>query len=152
MKCPYCDSSEDKVVDSRSSQEGRAIRRRRECLGCGRRYTTYEYVEDISPVVIKSDGRRESFDRQKLIRGIKLACTKRPVPMERIEKMADEIEAEIGGLMDKEVNSKKIGEMVMDRLRTLDEIAYVRFASVYRDFQDKTEFVEELKKLLGKEQ
>jgi len=149
MRCPYCGSLEDRVVDSRSSREGRAIRRRRECIGCGKRFTTYEYVEDVSFSVIKSDGRREPFARQKLLNGIRLACTKRPVSIAQIEAMVDEIESEVVGLQEREVSTKKIGELVMDKLRKLDEVAYVRFASVYRAFKDKREFMEELSKLLS---
>ncbi|MCD6336459.1 MAG: transcriptional regulator NrdR [Candidatus Latescibacterota bacterium] len=151
MRCPNCGSLEDRVVDSRSSREGREIRRRRECLACGKRFTTYEYVEDASFTVIKSDGRREAFNRQKLLNGIRLACTKRPVSIARIEAMVDDIESEVVGLQEREVDAKQIGELVMDRLRKLDEVAYVRFASVYRAFKDKKEFVEELSKLLSNE-
>ncbi len=151
MRCPNCGSLEDRVVDSRSSREGREIRRRRECMGCGKRFTTYEYVEDSSFTVIKSDGRREAFNRQKLLNGIRLACTKRPVSIARIEAMVDDIESEVVGLQEREVDAKQIGELVMDKLRKLDEVAYVRFASVYRAFKDKKEFVEELSKLLSNE-
>jgi len=152
MRCPYCGSLEDRVADSRSSREGRAIRRRRECTSCGKRFTTYEYVEDVSFSVIKSDGRREPFARQKLLNGIRIACTKRPVAIARIEAMVDEIESEVVGLQEREVSTKQIGELVMDKLRKLDEVAYVRFASVYRAFKDKREFMEELSKLLSNEQ
>ena len=151
MRCPNCGSLEDRVVDSRSSREGREIRRRRECIACGKRFTTYEYVEDASFTVIKSDGRREVFNRQKLLNGIRLACTKRPVSIARIEAMVDEIESEVIGMQEREVDAKQIGEWVMDKLRKLDEVAYVRFASVYRAFKDKKEFVEELSKLLNNE-
>ena len=151
MKCPFCGHEEDKVVDSRSTRDGRAIRRRRECLSCQQRYTTYEYIEDVSLTVIKSDDRREDFDRQKLINGIKLACNKRPVSIKKIEAMVDEIEEELHKLSRNEIPSTKIGELVMSKLKEVDDIAYVRFASVYRKFQDKAEFMTELKKLLDKE-
>lgn len=149
MKCPFCGHEEDKVVDSRAAQDGRAVRRRRECLNCKERYTTYEYIENVTLTVIKSDNRHEPFDRQKLIHGMKLACNKRPVTAKKIESIADEIEAHLQELSKSEVTSQYLGELVMQKLRETDEIAYVRFASVYRKFQDKTEFLEELKKLLG---
>ncbi len=149
MKCPFCGHEEDKVVDSRAAQDGRAVRRRRECLNCKERFTTYEYIENVALTVIKSDDRREPFDRQKLIHGIKLACNKRPVSGKKIEAIVDEIEARLQELSKSEVTSKFIGEMVMEKLKEVDEVAYVRFASVYRKFQDKAEFFEELKKLLG---
>ncbi|MEP0827021.1 MAG: transcriptional regulator NrdR [Candidatus Zixiibacteriota bacterium] len=149
MKCPFCGHEEDKVVDSRAAQDGRAVRRRRECLNCKERFTTYEYIENVTLTVIKSDDRREPFDRQKLIHGIKLACNKRPVSGKKIEAIVDEIEARLQELSKSEVTSKFIGEMVMEKLKEVDEVAYVRFASVYRKFQDKAEFFEELKKLLG---
>jgi transcriptional repressor NrdR len=149
MKCPFCGHEEDKVVDSRSVQDGRAVRRRRECLGCGERFTTYEYIENVVLTVIKSDLRREPFDRQKIVNGIKLACHKRPVSSKKIEAIVDEIEARLHELSKSEVTSKYVGELIMEKLRELDEVAYVRFASVYRKFQDKAEFFEELKKLLG---
>lgn len=141
---------EDKVVDSRVAQEGNAVRRRRECLECNQRYTTYEYIERISLNVMKNDERREAYDRGKLVAGIRLACKKRPISMDRIDALVMEIENELyerarGG----EVSAKILGELVMEKLRTLDEVAYVRFASVYRKFQDRHEFVEELKKLPG---
>ena len=123
MRCPNCGSLEDRVVDSRSSREGREIRRRRECIACGKRFTTYEYVEDSSFTVIKADGRREAFNRQKLLNGIRLACTKRPVSIARIETMVDDIESEVVGLQEREVDAKQIGELVMDKLRKLDEVA-----------------------------
>jgi transcriptional repressor NrdR len=148
MRCPHCGYQEDKVVDSRPSQDGRAIRRRRECLQCGERFTTYEYVEQFNLVVLKSDNRREPFDKNKIIHGMKLACNKRPVSTKQIETMADDIEAAIVQEYKNEIPSKEIGEMVMAKLRLADEIAYVRFASVYRKFQDKAEFLEEMKKLL----
>ena len=148
MKCPFCGYEENKVVDSRSVQDGRAVRRRRECLGCQERFTTYEYIEAVMLTVTKNDGRREPFDRQKVISGIKLACNKRPVDAKTIEAMASEIEAQLQGQSKNEVSSKYIGELVMEKLRQVDEIAYVRFASVYRKFADKAEFLDELKKLL----
>lgn len=140
MTCPYCGNREDRVLDSRASREGLAIRRRRECLACGRRFTTYEQIEEIRPTVVKRDGRREPFTRDKVLRGLYLACRKRPVSAEDVESAADEIEAEVSGLS-REVESSQIGEMVMKRLRDLDEVAYVRFASVYRQFKDATEFL-----------
>lgn len=140
MTCPYCRNQEDRVLDSRASRDGLAIRRRRECLACGRRFTTYEQIEEIRPTVVKRDGRREPFARDKVLRGLYLACRKRPVSAEDVEKAADEIEAEVTGLS-REVKSSQIGEMVMKRLRSLDEVAYVRFASVYRQFKDATEFL-----------
>jgi len=148
MKCPHCGHEEDKVVDSRPSQDGRAIRRRRECLSCGERFTTYEYVEQSTITVIKTDNRREPFDRSKLLQGIKLACNKRPVSAKQMETMADQVEAEINTLAKNEITSHDIGGIVMQKLRGVDEIAYVRFASVYRKFKDKEEFLEEMKKLL----
>jgi transcriptional repressor NrdR len=149
VKCPNCGFEEDKVVDSRAAQDGRAVRRRRECLKCKERFTTYEYIESVTLTVIKSDHRREPFDRQKLIHGMKLACNKRPVSEKKIESIADEIEARLQELSKNEVTSTFMGELVMEKLKEVDEIAYVRFASVYRKFQDKAEFLEELKKLLG---
>ncbi len=149
MKCPFCGHEEDKVIDSRAAQDGRAVRRRRECLNCKERFTTYEYIENVTLTVVKSDERREPFDRQKLIHGMKLACNKRPVSTKKIESIADEIEGRLQELSKSEVTSKYIGELVMEKLKATDEIAYVRFASVYRKFQDKAEFLEEMKKLLG---
>jgi len=148
MKCPFCGYEENKVVDSRAVQDGRAVRRRRECVQCKARFTTYEYIEAVTLTVIKSDGRREPFDRQKIIHGIKLACNKRPVGSKVIEDMASEIEANLQELSKNEVSSQHIGELVMAKLKDIDEIAYVRFASVYRKFADKTEFLEELRNLL----
>ncbi len=148
MKCPHCGHEEDKVVDSRPQKDGRAIRRRRECLKCTKRYTTYEYVEQGSITVLKSDNRREAFDRNKLTHGIKLACNKRPVTSYEVAAMVEEIEARLHAMGGSEIPSQKIGELVMARLREVDEIAYVRFASVYRKFADKAEFLEEMKKLL----
>lgn len=148
MKCPHCEHDEDKVVDSRPSQDNAAIRRRRECLKCHERFTTYEYVEQGTLTVVKSNDRREPYDQYKLLYGIKLACNKRPVTMKEIEGMVADIESLIKGKSKTEVNSKEIGEMVMEKLKQVDEIAYVRFASVYRKFKDKAEFLDEMKKLL----
>lgn len=148
MICPYCGSKNHRVVDSRSSEEERAIRRRRECEKCKRRFTTYEYVEESRLMVIKKDGRREHFDRAKLSSGITTACEKRPISTERIEKLVDEVERQIQRKYEKEVRAKDIGELVMSRLQDLDEIAYVRFASVYRQFKDVTQFMKEIKHLL----
>lgn len=148
MKCPYCGFEEDRVVDSRSVRDGIAVRRRRECLRCKERYTTYEYVEKVEMMVVKNDGRQEPYDRGKLIEGIRLACKKRPVGFKKIEAMVDEVEKRLHSLSKGEVDSKRVGEVVMDILREVDEVAYVRFASVYRKFQDKTQFVEELKRML----
>jgi transcriptional repressor NrdR len=148
MKCPHCGHEEDKVVDSRSAQDGRAIRRRRECLKCSERFTTYEYVERVTLTVVKSANRREPFDRQKVLLGIKLACNKRPVAAKQMETMADQVEAEISTRPGGRISSQEIGEIVMKHLRAVDDIAYVRFASVYRKFADKAEFLEEMKKLL----
>jgi transcriptional repressor NrdR len=147
MRCPYCAHVEDKVVDSRACREGMAIRRRRECLQCGRRFTTYEYIENVPLTVIKTDGRREPFDRGKLLEKIQLACYKTTVSMEQIEELVDRLETELGGLTEKEVSSKRIGEWVMENLKHLNEVAYVRFASVYRQFKDKSDFVRELEQL-----
>ena len=148
MSCPFCGYLEDKVVDSRLSKDGRSIRRRRECLKCNKRYTTYEYIEEVQLNVIKTSGIRETFSREKLMKGIITACKKRPVSMEKIEEMVDNIERTLMGLNLKEVPSKRIGELVMKSLKKIDEVAYVRFASVYRKFKDKSEFMEELKGLL----
>jgi transcriptional repressor NrdR len=147
MRCPQCGDQEDKVVDSRPSQDGRAIRRRRECLKCGGRFTTYEYVEQSTLTVLKSDGRREPFDRAKVLHGIKLACNKRPVTSQQIDTMVEEIEATVHGQGGSEIDSKNIGEIVIAKLREVDEVAYIRFASVYRDFQDINEFISEMNKL-----
>ena len=149
MKCPYCGHEEDKVVDSRPSSDDRSVRRRRECLSCEKRFTTYEYVENVSLVVVKNDGRREPFDRQKLLRGIELACNKRPVSAKKIASIVEEIEEELQSLSKKEITSKEVGAAVMKRLRALDEVAYVRFASVYHKFKDINEYINELKSLLG---
>lgn len=146
MKCPYCGVIEDKVVDSRSSKEGTAIRRRRECLGCERRFTTYEYIEDTPLTVIKSDGRRELFDKNKLIDKIRLSCTKRPISTTQIEEIADRIEDQLVSRGEREIEAKQhIGELVMTELKRLDDVAYVRFASVYRQFKDLSDFEKELR-------
>lgn len=148
MRCPFCKDPENKVIDSRESNEGEVIRRRRECLGCKRRFTTYERVEELNPLVIKKDGRRENFDRDKLLAGLKKACEKRPVSVDQLEVLVTEIERRLQETGEKEVPSTLIGEEVMRRLHALDEVAYVRFASVYRSFRDIAEFMDELKDLL----
>ncbi len=150
MKCPFCGFTEDKVIDSRSSNEDRSVRRRRECIKCKRRFTTYEYIEEIPLMVIKKDGRREAFDRNKIISGILKACEKRPVSMERLEAVVDKVEKELQKSFDKEVKAQVVGELVMEHLHKLDEVAYVRFASVYRQFKDINQFMGELKDLLRK--
>lgn len=147
MKCPFCGNLEDKVIDSRTSKEGSAIRRRRECLKCNKRFTSYERVEDIIPMVIKKDGRREPFDRLKILTGLKKACEKRPIGMDTLEGITDSIEKKLIGLGVKEIQSSWIGEEVMSSLRELDKVAYVRFASVYRQFKDINEFMKEVKTL-----
>ena len=147
MRCYYCGHLESKVVDSRSTEDGTAIRRRRECLKCGKRFTTYEKIESVPIIVIKKDGSRQSFDREKLQRGILNACASRPVPLHAIDSMLDEIEGEIHNSLAREVSSEKIGEMVMDRLREIDEVSYVRFASVHKKFKDIETFKQELAKL-----
>ena len=152
MKCPFCSDFDNKVVDSRLSGESDVIRRRRECLGCGRRFTTYERVEDILPMVIKKDGRREPFERNKILSGIQTACQKRPVPVPVMEEIVDRIEKTVQEKGDKEIKSSTIGETVMQELHDLDEVAYVRFASVYRSFRDINEFMGELKDLLKEEE
>ena len=147
MKCPFCAHPDDKVVDSRTIKDGELIRRRRECLSCTKRFTTYERIEEIPLMVAKKDGRREPFDRSKIVIGILKACEKRPVSIEQIEDLVDRIEKSINSSMEKEVSSEKIGAMVMEELRNLDEVAYVRFASVYRQFRDIDEFMDVLKTL-----
>ena len=147
MKCPFCDELEDKVVDSRMAKEGEVIRRRRECLGCKRRYTTYERVEEILPVVVKKDCRRESFDRNKILVGLKKACEKRPISIGTIEAVTDRIEKRIQEMGETEIESRIVGEEVMKELHQLDQVAYVRFASVYREFKDIDQFMDELKTL-----
>ena len=149
MKCPYCGQSESKVVDSRPADEGSSIRRRRECLSCQRRFTTYETVESLPIIVVKKDGSRESFDRQKVLGGMIRACEKRPVPLAELEKIAEEIEQDLQNSMEREISTEAIGEKVMERLRDVDQVAYVRFASVYRQFKDIDTFMAELNKLLA---
>jgi len=147
VKCPFCDELEDKVVDSRMAKEGGVIRRRRECLGCRRRYTTYERVDEILPIVVKKDGRRESFDRAKILSGFKKACEKRPISTVTIETATDRIEKRVQEMGESEIESRVIGEEVMKELHQLDQVAYVRFASVYREFKDIDQFMDELKTL-----
>lgn len=149
MKCPYCGYSESKVIDSRPADENSSIRRRRECLSCGKRFTTYETVERLPLMVIKKDGSRQSFDKEKVLRGMMRACEKRPVPVDTLMRLADEIEQEVQNSLEREISSRKIGELVMDRLKCVDEVAYVRFASVYRQFKDINTFMTELNKLLA---
>lgn len=148
MKCPYCGDQDSKVVDSRHSEDGQSIRRRRECLSCQKRFTTYETVESLPMIVIKRDNSRQSFDRNKILNGMLRACEKRPVPMADLELAVDEIEQSIQNSLDREVSTAKIGELVMERLKPLDEVAYVRFASVYRQFKDINSFMRELNKIL----
>lgn len=149
MKCPYCGHPESKVIDSRPADENASIRRRRECLSCAKRFTTYETVESLPMVVIKKDGSRQSFDRQKVLRGMIRACEKRPVSLAELERIADEIEQELQNSMEREIRTADIGEKVMERLRSVDQVAYVRFASVYRQFKDIDTFMAELNKLLA---
>ncbi|MBQ6794573.1 MAG: transcriptional repressor NrdR [Clostridia bacterium] len=148
MKCPFCDFTDSKVIDSRPTEEGSSIRRRRECINCGKRFTTYEKVESVPVMVIKKDQTREPFDREKVLSGIIQACRKRPVSMEQMVSMVDNIESEVQNLMDREITSTKIGEMVMSELKKTDDVAYVRFASVYRQFKDINTFLSEVNKLL----
>ncbi len=148
MRCPYCEYENSKVIDSRHTEDGHAIRRRRECESCGKRFTTYEKIEEIILMVIKKDGRREAFDRGKLLNGIIRACEKRPVSLAQMEKIVDGIERGLNNMMEKEVKSQFIGELVMEQLKDVDEVAYVRFASVYRQFTDVSTFVSEIEKLL----
>lgn len=147
MRCPACGTSDSRVVDSRTAQSGRAIRRRRECQQCGKRFTTYETIEEGELIIIKSDGRREPFDRNKVFRGIQIACTKRPISTEQIEEIVERVAFYLNSLGEREVSTKRIGECVMEELRKLDDVAYVRFASVYREFKDRKEFLEELRQL-----
>ncbi len=151
MKCPFCGYKEDKVVDSRATAEESAVRRRRECLKCGKRFTTYEYIEEISLLVIKKDGRRESFDRKKMLAGVIRACEKRPISIEKMEDIVTQVERAIQKKSEREVLSSRIGELVMDKLKLIDDVAYVRFASVYRQFKDVGQFMVELKDILGKD-
>lgn len=149
MKCPFCSNIENKVIDSRLSKDGAVIRRRRDCDECGRRFTTYERIEEILPMVIKKDGRREVFDRAKVLAGLKRACEKRPVGVEELEKIVDSLEQTLQETGDREIPTTRIGERIMKELHELDEVAYVRFASVYRQFKDINQFMDELKDLLG---
>ena len=150
MRCLFCGHLESKVIDSRSTEEGTTIRRRRECLECGKRFTTYEKIETIPIIVIKKDGLREAFDREKVLNGILRACEKRPVTLSDIEKLIDDMESKLYNMLEREVSSERIGEMVMERLQKLDDIAYVRFASVYRQFKDINSFMDELAKIIKK--
>jgi len=149
MKCPYCGYAESKVIDSRPAEEGSTIRRRRECLACNKRFTTYEIIERMPLVVVKRDGSRQSFDKVKIMNGLVRACEKRPVALEQLEAIAKEIETELQSALEREISTAEIGEMVMIRLKDIDEVAYVRFASVYRQFKDINTFMDELTKLLG---
>mgnify|MGYP002513676403 CR=1 FL=1 len=148
MRCPYCNAPESKVIDSRPTDESNSIRRRRECLGCGKRFTTYETVESVPLVVVKKDGSRESFDRQKLLNSMIKACGKRPVAFEELEQAVDSIESRLSNALEKEVKSIRIGELAMDELRRIDEVAYIRFASVYRQFSDIDTFMQELSDMM----
>ena len=148
MKCPYCSFEESKVIDSRSADDGERIRRRRECLKCGKRFTTHEVIETVPIIVVKRDKSREVFDRNKLTAGILRACEKRPVSLTQIEEMVDRIEAKIQSMLDREITTRQIGELAMEELKTVDEVSYVRFASGYRQFKDINTFLEELNKLL----
>ena len=150
MKCPFCSAVDDRVVDSRESREGEVIRRRRECTACGRRFTSYETIEEIPYMVVKNDGRRERFDRNKLRSGLAKACEKRPVPPVELDRIVDEIENLLHDSEERELPTTRVGAIVMDRLRELDKVAYVRFASVYRKFEDVDEFMTELKNLIGR--
>lgn len=151
MRCPFCGHLEDKVVDSRESREGDSIRRRRECLACARRFTSYERVEEVPLVILKKDGRREAFERQKLMKGLLLACQKRPVSLARLEDLVTDLHARLLERPDREIRSRELGELVMDELKGMDQVAYVRFASVYRDFKDLPDFVKALEGLMHKE-
>lgn len=150
MKCPYCGYKEDKVIDSRSSSEGNSVRRRRECLKCERRFTTYEHIEQIPLLVVKKDGRRESFDRSKILSGIIKACEKRPVSLQKMEDVVTSIERIVMRKYEKEIPASVLGELIMEKLATIDDVAYVRFASVYRQFKDVNQFMKELQDILGK--
>jgi len=147
MKCPFCDNLEDRVIDSRTSKEGSAIRRRRECLKCGKRFTSYERVEDVVPMVVKKDGRREPFDMSKIKDGLLIACKKRPIEIDKLDAIVDDIEKKIAGLGVREVKSSWIGEQIMSELKDLDKVAYVRFASVYHQFRDINDLMDEVKTL-----
>lgn len=150
MRCPFCNGSDNKVTDSRETSEGTAIRRRRECVDCGKRFTTYEYVEKTPLMVVKKDGRREPFSHQKILNGLIKACEKRPISVESLESIANEIEGELQKRFEQELESNRVGEMVMERLSQLDDVAYVRFASVYRQFKDINQFMRELKGVFNK--
>jgi transcriptional repressor NrdR len=152
LKCPFCSNGENKVIDSRISKEGNAIRRRRECIACNKRFTTYEFVEDVLPMVVKKDGRREAFDRGKILAGIKKACEKRPISVDVIDDIVNEIEHACQDLQLKEIPTSVIGEQVMEALNDLDGVAYVRFASVYKDFKDPNEFLNQLKDFMSVKQ
>jgi len=152
VRCPFCGEKEDKVIDSRVSREGDVIRRRRECVGCGRRFTTYERVEEVLPFVVKKDGRREAFDRLKIMAGLKRACEKRPIPAEALDRIVEGIEARLQEEGRKEVPSREVGEAVMAALRSLDPVAYVRFASVYREFRGVDEFTDALRDFLERKE
>ncbi len=152
MKCPFCGNLEDRVIDSRTSKEGEAIRRRRECLKCGKRFTSYERVDDVIPMVIKKDGRRESFDRTKILHGLKKACEKRPISIDLLDGIVDSIEKKLTGMGVKEIPSTWIGEEVMSDLKETDKVAYVRFASVYRQFKDLNDLMDEVKTLFEHQQ
>jgi len=152
VKCPFCSHQQDKVVDSRETKEGDTIRRRRECLACERRFTTYERIDEVPYMVIKKDGRREKFDRQKVLNGLLKACEKRPVSMAKLADMVNSVESRVSDSPDREISTTNIGEYLMENLRDLDKIAYVRFASVYRDFQDEEAFFNELKTLMRQKQ
>jgi transcriptional repressor NrdR len=151
MRCPFCGHLEDKVVDSRESREGDSIRRRRECLSCARRFTSYERVEEVPLVILKKDGRREPFDKQKLMKGLLLACQKRPVSLARLEDLVGDLQSRLMERPDREIRSRDLGELIMDELKALDQVAYVRFASVYRDFKDLPDFVKAFEGLVHKE-
>ena len=151
MKCPYCGFKESKVVDSRPAEEGNSICRRRECLSCSKRFTTYETVESLPMVVVKRDGSRQTFDRRKLVNGMLRACEKRPVSVAQLEKLGEEIEQELQNSLEREISTEHVGELVMDKLKGVDEVAYVRFASVYRQFKDINTFMRELNKLLDED-
>ena len=148
MKCPYCEHPESKVIDSRESKNGFTVRRRRECLSCKKRHTTYEKIEEIPYMVVKKDGKRQRFESQKLLGGLLKACEKRPVPVSKLEEIVEEIESKLQDKAEKEIEASDVGQFVMDRLKELDKVAYVRFASVYREFKDVLEFKKELEKLL----
>jgi transcriptional repressor NrdR len=150
MKCPFCGSNEDKVIDSRETAESTAVRRRRECLNCNKRFTTYEYIEKTPLMVIKKDGRREAYNRQKIVSGLVKACEKRPISMDKLEGLVSAVEVELQKKFDQEVDSRIIGELVIERLAQLDDVAFVRFASVYRQFKDINQFMRELREILNK--